>query len=231
MAVPLSLGPVHHLRLTVTDVDRSRAFYTELLGFQIAMDAPPAADDPYHDLATDLLQGGIVMVNGDLLLGLRPVDAERANDRFDPFRCGLDHLSFAVAGRAEPERRRRRSRSAAWNTAISPSCRRSASRCCRSRTPTGSPLSSPPCCSRPSGPRDTKAHPTEIGWQSEQLLAVGRRTPAQASGWGRSASPLGCPVWEMVCLGRPRGKGRPAATSAATSDSLRPTMRLASRRG
>ena len=40
MAVPLSLGPVHHLRLTVTDVERSRAFYTELLGFQIAMDTP-----------------------------------------------------------------------------------------------------------------------------------------------------------------------------------------------
>jgi hypothetical protein len=31
MAVPLSLGPVHHLRLTVTDVDRSRTFYTDLL--------------------------------------------------------------------------------------------------------------------------------------------------------------------------------------------------------
>ena len=76
MAVPLSLGPVHHLRLTVTDVERSRAFYTELLGFQIAM---------------------------ALLLGLRPVDAERASDHFDPFRCGLDHLSFAVAGRAELE--------------------------------------------------------------------------------------------------------------------------------
>jgi len=103
MAVPLSLGPVHHLRLTVTDVERSRVFYTELLGFQIAMDAPPPADDPHHDLATDLLQDGIVMVNGDLLLGLRPVDAERASDRFDPFRCGLDHLSFAVAGRTELE--------------------------------------------------------------------------------------------------------------------------------
>jgi glyoxylase I family protein len=38
-----------------------------------------------------------------LLLGLRPVDAERASDRFDPFRCGLDHLSFAVADRAELE--------------------------------------------------------------------------------------------------------------------------------
>jgi glyoxylase I family protein len=103
MAVPLSLGPVHHLRLTVTDVERSRAFYTELLGFQIAMDTPPPADDPYHDLATDLLQDGIVMVNGNLLLGLRPVDTARARDRFDPFRCGLDHLSFAVADRAELE--------------------------------------------------------------------------------------------------------------------------------
>ena len=103
MAVPLSLGPVHHLRLTVTDMERSRAFYTELLGFQIAMDTPPPADDPHHDLAVDLLQDGIVMVNGDLLVGLRPVDAARASDRFDPFRCGLDHLSFAVAGRAELE--------------------------------------------------------------------------------------------------------------------------------
>jgi catechol 2,3-dioxygenase-like lactoylglutathione lyase family enzyme len=46
MAVPLSLGPVHHLRLTVTDVDRSQAFSTDLLGFQIAMDAPPSADHP-----------------------------------------------------------------------------------------------------------------------------------------------------------------------------------------
>src|SRR6266511_3256053 len=77
MAVPLSLGPVHHLRLTVTDVERSRAFYTELLGFQVAMDAPPPAGDPYHDLTEDILQDGIVMANGDLLVGLRPVDEER----------------------------------------------------------------------------------------------------------------------------------------------------------
>jgi glyoxylase I family protein len=103
MAVPLSLGQVHHLRLTVTDVERSRAFYTELLGFQVAVDAPQPAGDPYHDLTVDLLQGGIVMVSGDLLLGLRPVDAERSGDRFDPFRCGLDHLSFSVATKADLE--------------------------------------------------------------------------------------------------------------------------------
>ena len=103
MAVPLSLGPVHHIRLTVTDVERYRAFYTELLGFQIAMDAPLPAGDPHHDLTVDMLQDGIVMVNGDMLIGLRPVDTERTGDRFDPFRCGLDHLSFSVADRAALE--------------------------------------------------------------------------------------------------------------------------------
>jgi glyoxylase I family protein len=101
MTIPLTLGPVHHLRLTVTDVERSRAFYTELLGFQIAMDTPPPVEDQHYDLTLDLLQGGIVLANGDLLLGLRPVDAERATDRFDPLRCGLDHLSFSVTGRAD----------------------------------------------------------------------------------------------------------------------------------
>ena len=101
MPVPLSLGPVHHLRLTVTDVERSRAFYTELLGFQVAVDAPPPADDPHHDLTVEVLQDGIVMVNGDLLLGLRPVGAGHAGDRFDPFRCGLDHLSFGVPTKAD----------------------------------------------------------------------------------------------------------------------------------
>jgi glyoxylase I family protein len=52
-----------------------------------------------------ILQGGIVLVNGDTLVGLRPVDAARrqAGDRFDPFRCGLDHVSFSAASRAELE--------------------------------------------------------------------------------------------------------------------------------
>lgn len=103
MAGPLALGPVHHLRLTVTDVERSREFYTGLLGFQVAMDAPPPPHDPHHDLTVDILQDGIVLSNGDLLIGLRPVDAERAHDRFDPFRCGLDHLSFAVQSMADLE--------------------------------------------------------------------------------------------------------------------------------
>ena len=40
MSTPIATGPVHHLRLTVSDVDRSRAFYTEVVGFQFVMDLP-----------------------------------------------------------------------------------------------------------------------------------------------------------------------------------------------
>jgi len=38
--VPIATGPVHHLRLTVADVGRSRAFYEEVLGFRFVMDLP-----------------------------------------------------------------------------------------------------------------------------------------------------------------------------------------------
>ena len=97
----LSVGPIHHVRMTVTDVERSKAFYTEVLGFQVAVEAPPPADDPHHDLVRDSLQGGVVLVNGGLLFGLRPVDADRlaGGDRFDPFRVGLDHVSFTMGSR------------------------------------------------------------------------------------------------------------------------------------
>jgi glyoxylase I family protein len=68
------------------------------LGFQVVVEGPPPEDDPYHALAAENLQGGIVMMNDGMLLGLRPVDGARAaaGDSFDPFRVGLDHLSFGV---------------------------------------------------------------------------------------------------------------------------------------
>jgi glyoxylase I family protein len=100
MAVQIAVGPIHHLRLTVTDIARSRAFYTGLLGFQVAVESPPP-DDPGYDALYPVLWGGVVMVSGNLLLGLRPVAP--ASDRFDENRVGLDHLSFNVSSRAELE--------------------------------------------------------------------------------------------------------------------------------
>jgi glyoxylase I family protein len=94
-------GPIHHLRLTVTDLARSRAFYTGLLGFEVAVESPPKGD-PGYDAMYPVLWGGIVMTRGNLLLGLRPVAP--SGDRFDENRVGLDHLSFNVASRADLER-------------------------------------------------------------------------------------------------------------------------------
>jgi catechol 2,3-dioxygenase-like lactoylglutathione lyase family enzyme len=102
--VPLQLsapiGHIHHLRLTVTDLARSRAFYTGVLGFQVAVESP-APGEPGYDAMYPVLWGGIVMSAGNLLLGLRPVAP--GADHFDENRVGLDHLSFSLASRADLE--------------------------------------------------------------------------------------------------------------------------------
>lgn len=100
MAAQIAPGPIHHLRLTVTDIKRSREFYTSLLGFDVAADSPPD-DDPSAAAVRTILFGGCVMIRGDLLMGLRPVAP--GTDRFDEDRVGLDHLSFNVGSRAELE--------------------------------------------------------------------------------------------------------------------------------
>jgi glyoxylase I family protein len=93
MATAITTGAVHHLRLTVSDVARSRAFYTDVLGFQCVTDGP----------------AGVLLSNGAVGLALGPSpDPARApaNDRFDEARIGLDHLSFQVASREDLERAR-----------------------------------------------------------------------------------------------------------------------------
>lgn len=92
--MPITTGPVHHLRLTVSDVARSQAFYTEVVGFTHVMDLP----------------SGVFLSNGAVGLGIGPSpDPARApsDDRFDEARIGLDHLSLSVASRAELERAER----------------------------------------------------------------------------------------------------------------------------
>ena len=100
MAGQIPADGIHHLRLTVTDLQRSRAFYTTLLGFEVAAESPPP-DDPSAAEVFKILFGGVVLIRGNLLMGLRPVAP--SGDRFDPGRVGLDHLSFGVPGRDDLE--------------------------------------------------------------------------------------------------------------------------------
>jgi glyoxylase I family protein len=98
MSRPIGCAGIHHLRLTVTDVGRSREFYTGLLGFEVVAESPPPGD-PAEAAVFSVLFGGVVMARDGVIMGLRPMAP--AGDRFDPDRVGLDHLSFGVADRAE----------------------------------------------------------------------------------------------------------------------------------
>jgi glyoxylase I family protein len=82
MSLPIKHDHVHHLSLTVTDMDRSLAFYAKI-GFNKIADLPPKS----------------LLSNGTIILGIGPVAP--AGDSFSHERVGLDHLSFQVASRSD----------------------------------------------------------------------------------------------------------------------------------
>lgn len=86
------LTGVSHVSLSVRDLERSRQWYCEVLGFELLerMEA-----DAYREV--------ILMHPTGTIVGLQ---AHRANqgEGFDPQRTGLDHLALKVAERAELDR-------------------------------------------------------------------------------------------------------------------------------
>ncbi len=79
---------VHHLTLTVTNMELSCDFYTSILGFQMAAQLSPTR---------------MLLSNGKTLLAVtQPPDPSQAirGDAFNENRVGLDHLSFTVENRA-----------------------------------------------------------------------------------------------------------------------------------
>lgn len=93
--MPITTTAFAHIRLTVTDIERSRAFYDDVFGLPVLAEVPAGADEAIRE-QLGYLYGGVIYALGDSLLGLRPV----ADDHFDENRVGLDHVSFAVSGRA-----------------------------------------------------------------------------------------------------------------------------------
>ena len=86
--MPIQTNGISHIALRVRDLARSKQFYSETLGFPVALEV---AD--------------IVLVNANgLLLAMRGDNPQTAkDDTFDPFRVGIDHLALAVADPAELE--------------------------------------------------------------------------------------------------------------------------------
>lgn len=91
---------INHVRLTVTDIVRSKEFYDKVFGWPVAVDASSVASDPVARRSPEKFYGGtLYQTPQGTLFGLRPV----SNDAFDSTRTGLDHISFSVASRADLE--------------------------------------------------------------------------------------------------------------------------------
>jgi len=78
----LEIGGFSHVAIRVTDLARARRFYVDVLGLEVVLE--------FEGLV-------LVKIGSTGFLGIRGDAVETAaGDRFDPFRVGLDHVSFAV---------------------------------------------------------------------------------------------------------------------------------------
>jgi glyoxylase I family protein len=94
--VGISSSSIAHVRLTVTDIERSRQFYESVFGWPVLLEVPDNADAATRE-RLDFLSGGVVYDLGGALIGLRPA----GSDTFDENRVGLDHLSLRINNRTE----------------------------------------------------------------------------------------------------------------------------------
>jgi catechol 2,3-dioxygenase-like lactoylglutathione lyase family enzyme len=85
---------LHHVAVTVRDVEASGAWYRALLG-----------TDPVLDEHTDAGFRHLVWaLDNGTLFGIHQHDRGGVDEPFSEFRAGLDHVSFGCADRAELQR-------------------------------------------------------------------------------------------------------------------------------
>jgi glyoxylase I family protein len=91
---------VHHVALTVSDPEASRAWYRRLL------DADPVLDEDVPGLTGHHtgFHHTIFQLPSGMILALHAHAAAERSDRFDELRPGLDHVGFTCSNRGEVER-------------------------------------------------------------------------------------------------------------------------------
>jgi len=79
MSIALRTAGVHHIALRVTDLERSKRFYVDTLGFPVVAEFP----------------GLVLFSAGNAVVGIRGAgETTPTGDAFDPFRVGLDHIAL-----------------------------------------------------------------------------------------------------------------------------------------
>jgi catechol 2,3-dioxygenase-like lactoylglutathione lyase family enzyme len=100
---------IQHIDLAVTDVDRSLAFYRELLG--------PLGLDDFLKLRTYRgTEDVLYMRFGHSYLGIRPADG----GTYRHYGPGIEHLAFQVDSREEVDEAHRRCRAAGYRVESPP---------------------------------------------------------------------------------------------------------------
>jgi catechol 2,3-dioxygenase-like lactoylglutathione lyase family enzyme len=82
-----------HVAVTVTDLERSTAWYSALFGSDAVLDEDEPIGGFHHT---------VFLVGGGQLFGLH-THQQPATGSFDEHRTGLDHVGFACSDRAELE--------------------------------------------------------------------------------------------------------------------------------
>ena len=89
MPINIQTSGVHHVALRSTDMERSKQFYLDTLGFQKLMEG--------NNIVLFLAGGTAFAVRG-------PEQDTPEGDTFDPHRTGLDHVALACGDEREIER-------------------------------------------------------------------------------------------------------------------------------
>lgn len=95
---------IHHVALTVTDLDASRTWYRRLLDSDPALDEDVAALPGHHNG----FHHTVFVLSGGAILALHAHHGTDRGHRFDELRPGLDHIGFSCRDRGELERLRTR---------------------------------------------------------------------------------------------------------------------------
>ncbi|CAN5596880.1 VOC family protein [soil metagenome] len=89
MSIQIKTTGVHHITMRSTNLERSKSFYTETLGFALIMETPEL----------------FLFRAGNTAFGVRGPEADTASDdKFNPHRVGLDHIALGCEDETELER-------------------------------------------------------------------------------------------------------------------------------